>query len=365
MRRSLVTLFLIAMILAACGRTATTPTTRPLPTTAVPDTTTSHEVTAEITTTTAPALGAPENPIQILFAPLVETEVIASGGEVMRAALEEATGLSFEVPAPSSYAATIEEMCAAPERTMAFMTGIGYVLARNLCGVDVALKAVRFGYDVYWSQFLVRRDSDIASIEDLGGLSWAYPDAGSTSGYMVPLLTLREAGVEPGATLETGDHTRAALAVYRGDAEFATTFYSPPLLPEGHWQEGDDPDIPLDLVPECAATDEGQLWCGDLRVLDSRALAWAQAPDIVQQVRILQISQGIPNDTVSFGPDFPTDIRTQIEEALVAFATTPGWEESIGDQDFYGWSGINPAEDAEYDGLRQIVELIGISLDNL
>jgi phosphonate transport system substrate-binding protein len=291
--------------------------------------------------------------------------VVVSGGEVMEAALEQATGLSFDVLLPSSYAATIEEMCAAPERTMAFMTGIGYVLASNLCGVDVAFKAVRFGYDVYWSQFLVRRDSDIASIEELGGLSWAYPDAGSTSGYMVPLLTLRETGVEPGATLETGDHTQAAIAVYRGDAEFATTFYSPPLLPEGQWREGDDPDIPLDLVPQCAATDEGQLWCGDLRVLDARALAWAQAPDIVQQVRILQISQGIPNDTLSFGPDFPTDMRTQIEEALVAFAATPEWEDSIGDQDFYGWSGINPAEDAEYQGLRQIVELIGISLDNL
>ena len=112
-------------------------------------------------------------------------------------------------------------------------------------------------------------------------------------------------------------------------------------------------------------TPDDELWCGDYRVLDARASARAEAPDIVQQVRILSITEGIPNDTLSFGPDFPPDIRAQVEDALVAFSETPEWEESIGNQDFYGWTGINPAEDAEYDGLRTIVDLVGISLDNI
>ena len=90
-------------------------------------------------------LGTPERPIQVLFVPSVDTQVIVSGGEVMKEALEEATGLSFEVKVPTSYAATVEEMCAAPEETMGFIPGFGYVLASNLCGVDVAFKAIRFG----------------------------------------------------------------------------------------------------------------------------------------------------------------------------------------------------------------------------
>jgi phosphonate transport system substrate-binding protein len=350
------------LILAACGGGAATTTTAAPATTAPPATTTTAP--AE-TTTTAASLGTADNPIQVLFVPSVEADVIVSGGEIMQNALAEATGLTFEVSVPTSYAATIEEMCAAPDRTMGFIPGLGYVLAANLCGVDVAFKAVRFGYDVYWAQFLVQRDSDIDALEDLAGLSWAYPDPGSTSGYMVPLLTLQEAGVEPGATVEAGGHPQAALAVYQGDADFATTFYSPPLLPEGNWAEGDPPDIPDELLSECAVTPEDQLWCGDYRVLDARASARTEAPDIVQQVRILSITQGIPNDTLSFGPDFPADLRSQIEEALVAFADTPEWEESIGNQDFYGWTGISPAEDSEYDGLRQIVEIVGINLDNL
>ena len=66
----------------------------------------------------------------------------------MKNALEEATGLTFEVSVPTSYAATIEEMCAAPDRTMGFIPGLGYVLATNLCGVEVGFNAVRFGYGV-------------------------------------------------------------------------------------------------------------------------------------------------------------------------------------------------------------------------
>jgi phosphonate transport system substrate-binding protein len=239
------------------------------------------------------------------------------------------------------------------------------VLASNLCGVDVAFKAVRFGYDVYWAQFLVKRDSGIDSLEQLAGLSWAYPDPGSTSGYMVPLLELQEAGIEPGEETEAGGHPQAAQAVYGGDADFATTFYSPPLLPEGNWAEGDPPDIPDEFVDSCEVTAEDQLWCGEYRVLDARASARTDAPDIVQQVKILSITQGIPNDTLSFGPDFPADVRAEIEAALEAFAETDAWEESIGNQDFYGWTGISAATDSEYDGLRTIVDLVGISLDNI
>ncbi len=353
-------LVVLGLILAACGGGTATTTTASTTTTAAPTT------TAQTTTTTAEAgLGTEENPIQVLFVPSVEANVIVSGGEVMAAALGEATGLTFEVSVPTSYAATIEEMCAAPDRTMGFIPGLGYVLASNLCGVDVAFKAIRFGYDVYWAQFLVQRDSDIDSLDDLAGLSWAYPDPGSTSGYMVPLLELQNAGVTPGEEIEAGGHPQAALAVYGGDADFATTFYSPPLMPEGNWSEGDPPDIPDEFIDSCAVTADDQLWCGDYRVLDARASARTDAPDIVQKVKIIYVSQGIPNDTLSFGPDFPADLRAEIEAALTAFAETDAWNESIGNQDFYGWTGLSPAADAEYDGLRTIVDLVGINLDNI
>ena len=47
-----------------------------------------------------------------------------------------------------------------------------------------------------------------------------------------------------------------------------------------------------------------------------------------------------------------------IEDALAAFAAecdtdeNCAWNSSIGDQDFYGWTGIDPAVDSEYDSSR-------------
>jgi phosphonate transport system substrate-binding protein len=354
----------IALVAAACGGGEGGETTTT--TAAVEEPTTTAAPPEETTTTAGEAeLGSPERPIQVLFVPSVDAQVIVAGGEIMDQALTEATGLEFEVSVPTSYAATIEEMCANPSDTIGFIPAFGYVLASQLCQVDVGFKAVRFGWGVYWAQFLVARDSDIESLEDLAGLSWAYPDPGSTSGFLFPSVALDEAGVEPGETVEAGGHPQSALALYNGEVDFATTFFSPPLIEGGQWQVGDDPEIPDDLVASCAPNDEGQLWCGDYRVLDARASAIEDAPDIVQQVRILDITAEIPNDTLSFGPDFPADLRAQIEEALAAFAETPEWEESIGHQDFYAWSGIEPATDAEYDIVRTVVESQGITLEDL
>ena len=105
-------------------------------------------------------------------------------------------------------------------------------------------------------------------------------------------------------------------------------------------------------------------------MLDARASARADAPDIVQALRILDISPEIPNDTLSFGPEFPADVRAQIEDALVAFAAECddnedcAWNQSIGNQDFYGWTGIDAATDSEYDNLRTIVELVGYTIED-
>src|SRR3989304_4104476 len=148
----LVLLLVLGLIAAACAGEDTPPPTTKATTTTTAATTT----TATPTTTEAPMaeVGSAENPIKVLFVPSVEAEVIVTGGDIMKAALEEATGLKFEVTIPPSHPATIAERCASPDNTMGFIPGLGYVLASNRCGVDVSFKAVRFGFPVYWTQVL-------------------------------------------------------------------------------------------------------------------------------------------------------------------------------------------------------------------
>lgn len=335
----------LALVVAACGDGAGTVAT---------------------TTAAEAGIGTEDNPIQVLFVPSVSAEEIVAGGEILQTQLADATGLSFEVSVPTSYAATIEEMCASPENTMGFIPAQAYVLANDLCGVEVALKSIRFGFDVYWTQIIAQRDSDIESIEDLEGASWAYPDPGSTSGFLVPSGMFEGLGIEPGETVETGGHGATARAVYNDEADFGTTFYSPPVDAEGNvlWEFGDDPDVPADLVEQCEIDAEGEIVCGDYLPRDARRDIREEAPDVIQQVKIVGISEPIPNDTLSFSPDFPDDVRQQIVDALQTFAEDDpdGFEAAF---DAYSWSGVADTTDAEFDFIRELVETLDIELEDL
>lgn len=311
-------------------------------------------------------LGTPENPIQVYFVPSAEAQTLIEGGEVLRAALEEATGLSYEVSVPTSYAATIEAMCAAPEVSMGFIPAAGFVIGNERCGLEVHAAAVRFDWPVYWAQYIVRRDSDIFTFGDLEGRSWAYPDAASTSGFIVPSVELQNAGIVPGEEVEAGGHNQAVLAVYNGDADFATTYFSPPLTPNASWNYGDLPE-PYDLtVEESFVTDEGRLFVGDTRILDARSAVAEQAPDIVDEIRILRISAPIPNDTMSFGPGFPEELRTQIYDTLVAFSDTEEWSNSaLGSDAGYQWSTLTLIDDSTFDSVRLQFEILGLTEEDV
>jgi phosphonate transport system substrate-binding protein len=310
-------------------------------------------------------IGSESNPIQVYFVPSVEAQTITTGGEVMAEALKAATGLNFEVFVPTSYAATIEAMCASPGNSMGFIPAAGYVIANNRCGVQVEAAAVRRGWNVYWAAYIVRRDSPIYTFGDLAGKSWAYPDAGSTSGFIVPSVELQAAGIEPGERVEAGGHNQVVQAVYSGEVEFGTTFFSPPVVPGAPWRIGDLPE-PYDLtVDESRISEDGNLFVGDIRILDARANIRETAPDVVDQVRILRLSAPIPNDTLSFGPDFPADLKAQIMDALYAFAQTEAWGQSIGSEDFYGWSGLAPITDASYDPVRLQFQILGLTEEDI
>ncbi len=313
-------------------------------------------------------LGTADNPIQLLFVPSTNVDYMVESGDAIEELFADATGLVYEVSVPTSYAATLEEMCASPTNTIGFIPAMGYALANALCGVEPGVASSRFGWNVYWAQYLVARDSDFQTLEDLEGATWGYGDTSSTSGYLVPLAQLNELGVTPGEAVETGGHTASARAVYLGEVDFATTFFSPPLLPEGTWALGDPPDIPDDLLAECAVTEEDRLFCGGMRVLDARAGIREEAPDVIQKVRILAISPEIPNDTMSWSPEFPDELKQSIIDGLAAFLASDACQVEeilICSEDFYGWKGIGPIADENFDGIRLLMEEQGITLENI
>ncbi|MFW2338722.1 MAG: phosphate/phosphite/phosphonate ABC transporter substrate-binding protein [Acidimicrobiia bacterium] len=367
----------LMLVLAACGDSTTDTTEEPTATTqAAPAATTTTEAMAPETTTTTEAMvmvGSADLPIKVLFVPSVSAEEIIAGGELLDDVLTAATGLEFEVSVGSSYAATIEEMCAAPDSTIGFIPANGYVLANDLCGVNMALKSERFGYDVYWTQFIVPRDSDIASIEDLAGKKWAYPDATSTSGFLLPSGLFTSLGIEVGESFEAGGHSATARAVYNGEADFGTTFYSPYIDVDGVSQWDNDPaNADIADISDCRIVTadeavgkfgEGDLVCGDLEVRDARRNIREEAPDVMDKVKIIGLSDPIPNDGVAFGPDFPADLQDSIVQALLDYAANDpdGFATAF---DAYSWDNVLPTSDSEFDSIRALLQALDYTIDD-
>lgn len=360
---------ILALVVAACGgddggADETTTTEAP----AEETTTTEAE---EMTTTTEEMMtevGSEENPIQVLFVPSVAAEEIIAGGELLEQTLEAETGLAFEVDVPTSYASVLEEMCASPENTMGFIPAQAYVLGNEKCDIEVALKSLRFGYTEYWAQFITQRENDLESVEDLNGLTWAYPDGTSTSGFLVPSGVFNLLAVEPGEESEVGGHTAVVQAIYDGSADFGTTFFSPAIDSEGNVLWDGDPanaDVPDDLVDACALDAEGEIVCGeDFFPRDARRNIRDSAPDVIQQVKIITLSDPIPNDTLSYSPDFPDELKVTINAALKTFAADDpdGFSTAF---DAYSWSGVDDTSDAEFDSIRALLEALGFTEDDL
>ncbi len=369
-KRSLIILLIaFAMIVAACSSSDTDDTTTTAA--AAPETTTTTTTTAppETTTTTeaGPEIGSAENPIQVLFVPSVSAEEIIAGGEILKAVLEEATGLVFEVTVPTSYAATISEMCASTDNTIGFIPATAYVLGNDLCDLEVVMKSLRFGYTEYWAEFIVPRDSDATTIADLAGLKWAYPDAGSTSGFLVPSGMFSLNGIEAGETFEAGGHSAVVRAVYNGEADFGTVFFSPAIDADRNvlWDgTSAGADVPADLVESCELDADGQIDCGGFFPRDARRNIREEAPDVIQKVKIIELSQPIPNDTVTFSPDLPQDIREKFIAALIDFAANDPDQFSTA-FDAYSWSGVALTDDSEFDFIRSLIQDLGFSVDDL
>jgi phosphate/phosphite/phosphonate ABC transporter binding protein len=313
-------------------------------------------------------LGTEDHPIQVLFVPSVNIDFMIESGDAIEEFLNEATGLVYEVSVPTSYTATVEEMCASPTDTIGFIPAMLYALGNQLCGIEPALASSRYGWNVYWGQYLVARDSDIQTIEDLEGKTWGFGESASTSGFLVPAAQLADLGITVGDQVETGGHPESARAVYNGEVDFATTYFSPPLLPEGTWALGDPPDVPDELVEECAVTEDDKLMCGGYRILDARSALREEAPDIIQKVRILDITPEIPNDTMSWSPEFPDELREPIVQAILDYLASDACqvdEELICSEDFYNWTAAETIFDENFDGTRLLMEQQGITLENV
>ena len=271
-----------------------------------------------------PKLGTEDNPIVMSFVPSGDTQEIIASGDQIAEMLTAETGLTIVANVGTDFAAVREAM-GAGKAHIGWLNTFNYVLASEKYSVDVGLVTERYGATTYVGQLNVRADSGITTLADLKGKVMCWVDPNSTSGYIVPRIMLAANGIDPdndfSKTVEAGSHNNVITAVYNGDCDVGASY-----------------DDARDSVEE------------DL-------------PDVKEKVIVLATTTEIPNDSVSFSKDFPEDARTQIIDALLAYAATDAGKEAL--NNLYNIAGLQKAEDTFYDAFRADLSKAGIDIEEL
>jgi len=271
-------------------------------------------------------IGTEENPIIFVAVPSGETERVLASFTTVADLVYADTGLVIEPFVATSYAAAIEAMCAeVPQAHMGALATFSYILAHEKGCADAALVSTRYGAAYYNGQFIVRTDSGIETLADLAGKTYCRVDETSTSGWIIPEIQLKAAGIDPEVDLagivDAGSHDAVAAAVYNGDCDFGTTY------------------------------------------VDARSTVEETYPDIMDVTKVIQLTADIPNDGFQFHPDFPADIKaTLVAEFLSLFETEEG---AAAMDEAYQYTGMEEHGDEFYDAFRQILDAAGMDYSEL
>ena len=279
-------------------------------------------------------LGTEENPVKLHFVPSVDAKVIEDNSKVFKDFLEKNTPYKFEVQIPQSYIAVVEAFGTKRADVATFNT-FGYILAHEKYGAEARLTVLRHGVPTYQSQFLVKAGSPIKKLEDLEGKKVAFVEPASTSGYLLPLKTLKDKNITPKETVFAGKHDNVVSMVYQGQVDAGATYYSPPFKNAK----------------------------GVMEMEDARRLVLTQYPDVEKKVIILSLSEHIINDPVAFRKEMPEEMKEKIVDAMLAFVATP--EGKAAYFAIYGITELKKSTDADYDSARAVLKATGASAEDL
>jgi len=275
-------------------------------------------------------LGTKDNPIKIYFTPSVDGGVIAANSHTFIQYLEKETGLYFKTGIPTNYIAVVEAF-GSKRADIGVMNSFGYIMAHEKYGARALLRVIRYGHDFYRGQILAHVDSGINSIADLAGKKFAFTDPSSTSGYMFPLKILKDAKVSPGNTVFAIKHDNVVSMIYQKQVDAGATFYSPPSK--------------------------------DGKIRDARSRVVTQYPDVEEKIKIIKITEKIPNDPFVFRKGLDKEITRTFVAALKKFIGTAEGKSIF--ENIYSVDGIVDATDADYDGLRVMIKALDLDTTKL
>jgi phosphonate transport system substrate-binding protein len=236
-------------------------------------------------------------------------------------------GCKVEVFVATSYNAEIEAMRNGMLEIGEFGP-LGYVLAHQVAKAEaVAAFGTADGKpNTYWASLVTYPASDIKTVAEIKGHSFAFSDPASTSGHLFPAYGLRKAGIDPDKDIRAiyaGSHTSSFEALYnhKVDAGELNSEQLESAKQRGHYKDGD-------LV-----------------------FLWKSDP--------------IPTDPFSVRGDLPADFKKQVIEVLqnLDLSTLDAEDRKI--MVGAGITRLVPQTEGAYDGIRDLVKTLNIDLEKL
>ena len=220
--------------------------------------------------------------------------------------------------------------------------------------LDVVGIRVAFGADKYFSLITTTPDSGVEELADIQGEEIAMGSTLSVSGTLVPLVTLKQAGLDigtapsgdpPDFTPRYSDHSTARDQLINNPTIVAAStgaFSTAPHVPQEQFDEMSQDFVEISSEYDGAgeATDEAQL-------------------------DLLAVSDPLPRAPIMARSDWDDPIRPDVEETLL---NAPPEAFQHGD-DYEGeelwFSEVVPGSSEDYDPIRDVLDELAIEFEDL
>lgn len=270
-------------------------------------------------------LGTEENPLIWALVPSGETDTVLAAFTDVTDIIYDETGLVIEPFVATEYAGVIEALSSDPPNAhMASLATFAYLVAAERGVAEAELVSLRFGSPSYSGQIFVRSDSGITSIDQLAGKTFCRPDPLSTSGWIIPSISLQAAGVNPDTDLaevvDAGSHDASVVGVYNGDCDAGSSY------------------------------------------VDARSSQEEDYPDIMDVLEVIEISPPIPNDGVQYHPSVSRELRDEINAVLTTMHETEEGASAL--YAAYEWDQLAEYGDDFYDPFRQVLDAAGVDVED-
>jgi len=275
--------------------------------------------------------GSKTNPIRFFFMPLKGDAVFVKNAPVLKKYLEEKTGFAIE-PVNSPDFVTIVKAFGNNQADIAFMNTLGYLMARDWAKAEAGLTVV-YGdiYKTYRGEILAQVGGKINSLADINGKTVAFADPFSAGGYLYALKLFQDNNIKPAKIIFAKGHKDAVEMVYNGKVDAAVTYHSRPSA------EGSEQDARIELLKN--------------------------HPDIFAKLKIVALTDEIPNGPVALSAKLPVQTKMKLIDTLLQFSQTVEGRKTL--SDLYNITGLAPTSEAEYDQVQAVIKKLGKNVEEM